>query len=488
MVKIRDGVILRKLRTLYNIGTIGDLTDGQLLERFATESDEVAELTFSALVERHEALVWRVCLATLRDQHAAEDAFQATFLVLVQKARGLWVRDSLGPWLHQVAYRTASSLKKSIIRRRRREQYRAQSDARRVDSGMTLPDPDRDSAIHDELNRLPAKYQAPVVLCDLEGRTQQEAARFLGWPIGTVKSRQAEGRRLIRERLARRGIGLVVTGTIVDCLRQPTSAAVPGAVSLSVVKAAMRSARLVAGYGVSAPLLNLTQGVLRAMLWTKIRFLTTATLALAITAGSGIFYVRGSQEPSSEDGQSVSKRPATTPSQTSKSRSSPNAPKQPEIRPPDAKLRAQQLATRRAKARYEIAKLTRELADISLEEYDVVGYSRDLASIEGEIAAAKSDVVRTKDKADWAKRMHEKGYVSDAQKVAEESGHQKAMFALEQAQAKLAVLKDYTKAMTLKELKSEVEKARINELEKEALWDLQKTKEADLQRQLVHET
>ena len=104
----RDGAIIRQLRTLYHIGTIGELTDGQLLERFATEADEVAELAFSALVERHEAMVWRVCLAIVRDEHEAEDAFQATFLVLVRKARSLWVQDSLGPWLHQVACRTAS--------------------------------------------------------------------------------------------------------------------------------------------------------------------------------------------------------------------------------------------------------------------------------------------------------------------------------------------------------------------------------------------
>jgi RNA polymerase sigma factor (sigma-70 family) len=487
IVKRRDGAVLRQLRTLYNVGTIGDLADGQLLERFATDADEVAELAFSALVERHESLVWRVCLAILRDQHAAEDAFQATFLVLVRKARGLWVRDSLGPWLHQVAYRTASSLKKSIIRRRRREQSRAQSDVRRAVSVMTLPDSDRDAAIHDELNRLPEKYQAPVVLCDLEGRTQQEAARFLGWPIGTVKSRQAVGRRLIRERLARRGISLVITGAIVDFLRQPTSAAVPGAVSQGAVNAAMRSARLVAGYGISAPLLTITQGVLRAMFWTKIRFLTSATLVIVITAGSGVFYVRGSQESSAKDGQSVSKQPPTTPSLTPKSGSSPNAPKQTELGPPDANLRAQRLATRRAKARYEIAKLTRELAELALEEYGVVGYQRDLAGVQGEIKLAESELARAKDRLDWAKRMHEKGFVSESQKVSEELNNQRAVFALEQAQAKLAVLKEYTKAKTLKELKSEVEKARINELEKEALWDMQKAKEAGLQRQIVHE-
>ena len=122
IVRRRDGAILRQLQTLYNIGTIGDLTDGQLLERFATDADEVAELAFSALVERHEAMVWRVCLAILRDEHEAEDAFQATFLVLVRKARSLWVRDSLGPWLHQVACRTASYLRTTGRRRRKHEQ------------------------------------------------------------------------------------------------------------------------------------------------------------------------------------------------------------------------------------------------------------------------------------------------------------------------------------------------------------------------------
>ena len=108
----RGGDVLGQLQTLYNLGVVGDLTDGQLLERFATDADEAAELAFSALVERHEAMVWRVCLAVLRDEHGAEDAFQATFLVLVRKARTLWVRDSLGPWLHQVAYRTASCLRR----------------------------------------------------------------------------------------------------------------------------------------------------------------------------------------------------------------------------------------------------------------------------------------------------------------------------------------------------------------------------------------
>ncbi len=177
IVRRRDGAILRQLRTLYNIGTIGDLTDGQLLERFATDADEVAELAFSALVERHEAMVWRVCLAIVRDEHEAEDAFQATFLVLVRKARSLWVRDSLGPWLHQVACRTASCLRTTLIRRRKHERRCAERDAARCVELGTPRDPDLEAAIHEEVNRLPEKYRAPIVLCDLEGRTHQEAAR-----------------------------------------------------------------------------------------------------------------------------------------------------------------------------------------------------------------------------------------------------------------------------------------------------------------------
>ena len=396
IVRRRDGAILRQLRTLYNIGTIGDLTDGQLLERFATDADEVAELAFSALVERHEAMVWRVCLAIVRDEHEAEDAFQATFLVLVRKARSLWVRDSLGPWLHQVACRTASCLRTTVIRRRKHERRCAERDAARSVEVGTPRDPDRDAAVHEEVNRLPEKYRAPVVLCDLEGRTHQEAARFLGWPIGTVKSRQSQGRGLIRDRLVRRGLGLAVAGAVVESLRQTAVAAMPKEVSRSTVNAAMQqSARLLTGFGVSAHVLTLTQGVLRAMLWIRLRFLAVATLAVGIASGGASVYVRGSQEPAPKDGQPVPKRPTTTTAQATQPEISKKAAGQPAAAEPRARLRAQQLATRKAKASYEIARLTRELAEIAVEEYEEVSYPRDLATVEGEIKLAESDLARS---------------------------------------------------------------------------------------------
>ncbi len=116
-----NGAAAKQLRALFQVGTTQDLTDGQLLERFAAGGGE-NELAFAALVERHGPMVMRVCRSILMNSHGAQDAFQATFLVLVKKGRSLWVRDSIGPWLHQVAYRTSLCARHAVGRRRRHEQ------------------------------------------------------------------------------------------------------------------------------------------------------------------------------------------------------------------------------------------------------------------------------------------------------------------------------------------------------------------------------
>ena len=118
MARGNRGIALRHLNTLFSEGMIGALTDAQLLERFTSQRDETAELAFRALVERHGPMVFRVCRAVLRDADDADDAFQATFLVLVRRARLLWVHESLGPWLQQVAYRTACCARLAAVRRR----------------------------------------------------------------------------------------------------------------------------------------------------------------------------------------------------------------------------------------------------------------------------------------------------------------------------------------------------------------------------------
>src|SRR5262249_18513157 len=140
------------------------------------------------------------------------------------------------------------------------------------------------------------------------------------------------------------------------------------------------------------------------------------------------------------------------------------------------RLRAQRLATRKAKALYEVARLTREIAEIALEEYQEVVYPQDLAATQGEIKVAESDLRRSEERLEWAMRMFDKGYVSGGQKASEELANKKAQFALEQSQSKRKVLVDYTKGKTIKELESEVAKARADEVAKEATWDLERVK------------
>lgn len=149
---------------------------------------------------------------------------------------------------------------------------------------------------------------------------------------------------------------------------------------------------------------------------------------------------------------------------------------------------AQRLAARKAKATYEIARLTRELAEIAVEEYRDLTYPKDLATVEGEIKLAESDLTRGEDRLEWARRMQAKGYVSQAQKVSEELSLKKAQFALEQAQSKRKILVDYTRGKTLKELQSDVEKAHANELFEKQVWETEEARAAELERQFLSNT
>jgi RNA polymerase sigma factor (sigma-70 family) len=276
----RHGASLRHVRMLFNVGTVGGLADGQLLERFATRDGEAAELAFAALVERHGPMVLRACRAILRDEHEAQDAFQATFLVLVRRAGALRVRDSLGPWLHQVAYRVAAGARSAAARRRRHERQAAEragpaaTEGRREDLGPVL---------HEELGRLPERYRAAIVLCCLEGLTREQAARRLGWPVGTVQSRLARGRQRLRDRLARRGLAPTVGAIGAALSAEAASAAVPRGLADCTVGAASRVAAGEAMAGaVPGPVAALSAGVLRMMLMNRLK---AAALALAVVGG-----------------------------------------------------------------------------------------------------------------------------------------------------------------------------------------------------------
>src|SRR5437879_2586487 len=176
------------------------LTDGQLLTLFIENRDEGA---FEALVRRHGPMVMGVCRRVLRNAHDAEDAFQATFLVLVRKAASIRPRGMVGNWLYGVACRTAAKARARHAKRRAKELAMPAKQVRPDETSAELQ-----ALVEHELRRLPDKYRAALVLCELEGRTRKEAARRLGWPEGTVATRLIRARALLAKRLTRQGVGL----------------------------------------------------------------------------------------------------------------------------------------------------------------------------------------------------------------------------------------------------------------------------------------
>jgi RNA polymerase sigma factor (sigma-70 family) len=274
------GAVLRQLNAIYNVGVTRELTDGQLLERFLTSSSEAAELAFEALVQRHGAMVLRVCRAQLADSADIHDAFQATFLILVEKARELWIRDSLGPWLHQVAFRTSSCARSAAARRRKHER-RAAEMAPGVNTRENQLAEDWEQILHEEINKLPEHYRIPIVLCDLEGYTCDEVARRMGRPVGTVKSWRSRGRERLRTRLVRRGLApsVALGGAGVQAVSR---AMVPeGTARLAV---GVVSARTTAGE-IPASVHVLIQGVLKVMLLRKLQTASAVFTPVFLIAG-----------------------------------------------------------------------------------------------------------------------------------------------------------------------------------------------------------
>jgi hypothetical protein len=284
-------------------------------------------------------------------------------------------------------------------------------------------------------------------------------------------------------------MGPAVALAAVETFRRTAAAALAKHVARNAVRAAIeQSAGPLAVFGVTARILTLTAEVVRVMLWIRVRYILVVTLTVGLASGGAGVYVCGSQGLAPNDGQAVSKQPKNQTAQNPQPEISKSVIGQPANAELQAKLRAQQLATRKAKASYEIARLTRELAELELEEYEVVVYPRDLAAVEGEIKLSESDLARDRDRSEWAKRMFDKGYVSEATKSSETLNLQKAQFALEQAESKRKILVDYTKSKTLKQLQSAVKKAHIDERYVEQAWQTEKSKEIELRHQLVGET
>jgi RNA polymerase sigma factor (sigma-70 family) len=269
---------------LFGAGTVSGLDEPTLLERFVTRRDEVA---FEALVARHGPMVLSVCRRFLPDPHDAEDAFQATFLVLVRRAGSIRDPGRLGPWLYGVALKVAGRARREIQRRRATQvggdAVAAFEPARVEASELVGPE------LHEELGRLPEKYRSPIVLCDLEGHTHEEAARLLNWPVGTVKGRLSRARDQLRSRLLRRGLTPSVGGLAL-ALSRDASAALPQVLIDSTVRAAMVVAAGGGAVGAglaSASAVSLSEGVVRAMILGKLKVAAALMMATGLVAGGG---------------------------------------------------------------------------------------------------------------------------------------------------------------------------------------------------------
>lgn len=279
MASNRTWTVTHSLPTLFDEGSLTGLTDGQLLERFAVRDDRGSEAAFAALVDRHASLVWRACRSVVGrgHEHDADDAFQATFLILARRAGSLWARDSIAPWLHRVARRAARQVRRQAARRIEAERQAA----RRFDAA-TIPEMPDDTAeiIHLEIDRLPERHRVVIILCDLEGRTCEDAARHLRRPVGTVKSRLSRARDRLRAALNRRGVA--PASLSLECLAaidRPTRALAGSTIHGSLLFAAGASA---APGSASLAAATIAKGVLGAM--TRARFLAVIFLLLATTS------------------------------------------------------------------------------------------------------------------------------------------------------------------------------------------------------------
>jgi RNA polymerase sigma factor (sigma-70 family) len=263
------------------------VSDRELLDRFVRLRDEAA---FAMLVHRHGPMVLAVCRRMLRHAHDAEDACQAAFLVLARKADVVRNQDCVGGFLHGVAFRVAARLRRDILRRQARE-------------GPILEVPQRDhgettwrevrAVLDAELARLPAKFQAPLLLCYLQGKTRDEAAQELGWSLSTLRGRLDRGREMLRGRLARRG--LTLSGALFASLlgQEVASAALPATLEVRIVGMAVASASSIAVNSVSTKVAAMAAGVMQTMSMTRLKTIASIVLAVALLGFGAMIHSTG---------------------------------------------------------------------------------------------------------------------------------------------------------------------------------------------------
>ena len=280
--------VLRYLHRICAEEAGGDLNDGELLAQFRASREQTA---FAILVQRHGSMVMNVCVRVLKNAHAAEDAFQATFLVLVRKSASLCDHRSLGPWLHGVARRIAVRARIQESTRRDREGRAAKMP--RAEFLDELTRQELRSVLDEEVGSLPERYRAPVILCYLEGKSHELSARELGWPKSSLESRLIRAREMLRKRLVRRGIALSGAALIGVLPQNAVSAAVPAQLIISTVKGAtlLLTSKTAATGALSAKAILLEEEAMKPILGWKVTVLALV-LATGLVAGGVGFAIQ----------------------------------------------------------------------------------------------------------------------------------------------------------------------------------------------------
>jgi RNA polymerase sigma factor (sigma-70 family) len=290
--------VIEHLRQTLRLQDAAALTDAHLLEHFLAHRDEAA---FAALVQRHGPMVLGVCRRVARHHQDAEDAFQATFLVLVRKAASIARPEQLANWLYGVAYNTALKARAAASRRRRREKQVPEL----PEPAIVEPEPwsdDLQTFLDQELSRLPDKYRVAIVLCDLEGKTQKEAAQLLGCPEGSLSSRLSRARTMLAKRMARHGLALSGGSLAALLSRETASGSVPTSVVSSTIQAAslLAAGDPAAGSIVSGPVAALTERMVKAMLLAKLQTVLFVVLGL-VAFGGGLYLHQAVARPGPGD-------------------------------------------------------------------------------------------------------------------------------------------------------------------------------------------
>jgi RNA polymerase sigma factor (sigma-70 family) len=289
MVNAQLHRVLRYLGSLHDVQALTEASDAQLLERFTVGHDEAP---FAALVRRHGPMVWSVARRVLAHVQDTEDVFQATFLLLACKAASIRKAESVGSWLHGVAHRLALKARLQQARRRSREKRAADMRKASPAGGTSLSEVA--VALDGALDALPEKYRAALVLCYLEGQTQEQAARRLGCPLATVRTRLARGRKLLRDRLAKHGLTLSTAGLATLLIASAAPAAAPAVLVKAAVQAALPfAAGQSAAALCSAQAAGLVNEGLQAMFLTKLKTATALVVAACLVVGAAALSQQG---------------------------------------------------------------------------------------------------------------------------------------------------------------------------------------------------